>query len=153
MPQVRTKHYKSQSSASRGAWRGNSTPQLSPLALPTMPDWNDPTTWRDVSKHNTTLKELTKATTEAGRKGESHLGLPAAENVIAVLQGHQQTLADVSFVAGKLVVYITAAHEERIREVEAIHDLSNSIKKLTKTTTQLAKRLEKLEKRNAKTGC
>jgi uncharacterized coiled-coil DUF342 family protein len=115
-----------------------------------MADWNDPTTWRDVSKHNSTLKELAKAAAEAGRKGESHMQLGAAENVIQVLQGHQQTLTDVSFVAGKLVAYITAAHEERIREVEAIHDLSKSIKQLTKTTAQLAKRLDKLEQRVAK---
>lgn len=116
-----------------------------------MADWNDPTTWRDVSKHNATLKELNKATHEAARNGEAHLALGAAENVISILQGHQQTLGDVSFVAGKLVAYITAAHNERIREVEAIHDLSKSIKQLTKTTAQLAKRLDKLEQRVSKT--
>lgn len=116
-----------------------------------MADWNDPTTWRDVSKHNAALKELTKATHEAARNGEAHLALGAAENVISILQGHQQTLSDVGFVAGKLVAYITAAHNERVREVEAIHDLSNSIKQLTKTTAQLAKRLGKLEQRVSKT--
>lgn len=116
-----------------------------------MADWNDPTTWRDVSKHNATLKELSKSTAEAARKGQTHLELATSENIIAVLQGHQQTLSDVSFVAGKLVSYITAAHNERIREVEAIHDLSKSIKQLTKTTAQLAKRLDKLEQRVSKT--
>lgn len=115
-----------------------------------MADWNDPSTWRDVSKHNTTLKELHKATTDAGRRGEKHLELVTAENILSVLQGHQQTLADVSFVAGKLVAYITAAHNERIREVEAIHDLSKSIKQLTRTTALLAKRLDKLEQRALK---
>lgn len=117
-----------------------------------MADWNDPTTWRDVSKHNATLKELIKLTNEATRRGEAHFQLSAAHNVLSVLQGHQQTLADVSFVAGKLVAYITSAHNERIREIEAIHDLSKSIKQLSKATTQLAKRVDKLEKRSAKAG-
>lgn len=115
-----------------------------------MADWNDPTTWRDVSKHNATLKELIKLTNEATRRGESHFQLAAAENVLSVLQGHQQTLADVSFVAGKLVAYVTAAHNERIREIDAIHDLSKSIKQLTRTTAQLARRVDKLENRALK---
>jgi hypothetical protein len=115
-----------------------------------MADWNDPTTWRDVSKHGAALKELSKSIAQATRNGESHLSLAAGESLVSLLQGHQQTLADVSFVAGKLVAYITAAHEERIREVEAIHDLSKSLIKLTKTTAQLAKRLHKLEQRSMK---
>jgi ubiquinone biosynthesis protein UbiJ len=118
--------------------------------MPRMADWNDPTTWKDVSKHGATLKELSKSLTQATRDGEAHLALATGENVVSVLQGHQQTLADVSFVAGKLVAYITAAHEERIREVEAIHDLSKSIRQLTKTVAQLTKRVEKLEKRAVK---
>jgi len=115
-----------------------------------MADWNDPTTWRDVSKHNAVLKDLSKAIAEAARKGEAHLNLDSAERLLSILQGHQQTLGDVSFVAGKLVTYVTAAHEERIREIDAIHDLSKSLRQLTKTTAKLAKRVDKLERRTAK---
>lgn len=115
-----------------------------------MADWNDPATWREVSKHGTALKDLSKIITEAARKGEAHLNLDAAEQFLSILQGHQQTLIDVSSVAGKLVAYVTAAHEERIREIDAIHDLSKSLRQLTKTTAKLSKRVDKLERRAAK---
>lgn len=117
-----------------------------------MADWTDPSTWRDVDKFNAVLKDLAKSIGDARRRAESQGGLDAVEGVLDVLQGHQKTLADVSFVAGKLVAYTTAAHEERRLEIDAIHDLSKSLRQLSRTVDQLTKRVEKLERRAAKPG-
>ena len=67
-----------------------------------------------------------------------------------MLQGHHKTIADVGFVAGKLVEYTTKAHEERRLEIDAIHDLSKSLRQLTRTVDKLTKRVDKLERKSPK---
>lgn len=115
-----------------------------------MPDWSDPSTWRDVAKYNAVLSDLSKYIADARRRGETYVGLDAVEGMASVLQGHHKTLADVSFVAGKLVEYTTKTHEERRLEIDAIHEMSKSLKQLTRTVDKLTKRVEKLERKAAK---
>lgn len=115
-----------------------------------MPDWSDPSTWRDVAKYNAVLSDLSKYIAEARRRGETHVDLDVVEGIASVLQGHHKTIADVSFVAGKLVEYTTRAHEERRLEIDAIHDISKSLKQLTRTVDKLTKRVEKLERKASK---
>jgi ubiquinone biosynthesis protein UbiJ len=115
-----------------------------------MPDWSDPSTWRDIAKYNSVLSDLSKYIAEARRRGDAPVGLEVVEGMASVLQGHHKTLADVSFVAGKLVEYTSKAHEERRLEIDAIHDLSKSLRQLTRTVDKLARRVEKLERKAAK---
>ena len=115
-----------------------------------MPDWTDPSTWRDVEKIDAVLKDLAKSIDASRRAGESSVPLDAAEGLLDALRGHQKALADVSFVTGKLVAYTTAAHEERRLEVDAIHDLSKSLKQLTRTIDKLTKRVDTLERKAGK---
>ena len=115
-----------------------------------MPDWSDPSTWRDVARYNAVLRDLSKYIAEARRRGETYVGLDVVEGIASVLQGHHKTMADVSFVAGKLVEYTTKAHEERRLEIDAIHEMSKALKQLTRTIDKLTKRVEKLERKAAR---
>ncbi|HSU69240.1 MAG TPA: hypothetical protein VLJ39_20310 [Tepidisphaeraceae bacterium] len=115
-----------------------------------MADWTDPSTWRDAARYSQPLTELSKALTEARRRGDPHPDFDAIHALVGVLQGQQKTLSDVSLVAGKLVSYTTQAHEERRLEIDAIHDLSKSLRKLTKAVDKLTRRVEKLERKSAK---
>ena len=115
-----------------------------------MPDWSDPSTWRDVARYNAVLSDLSKYLAEARRRGDTHAGIEVVEGIASILQGHHKTLADVSFVAGKLVEYTSKAHEERRLEIDAIHDMSKSLRQLTRTVDKLTRRVEKLERKAAR---
>ena len=112
-----------------------------------MADWTDPQTWRDAKRYAPVLDELAKKLNEAKRQGGQPAVLELVEQVLAVLQGHQKTLVDVSHVAGKLVTYVTAAHEQKAGEIATLRELVKSVRQLEKISTRLAKRVNKLEER------
>lgn len=93
------------------------------------------------------MDELARKLHEAKRQGESAAIVQLIEQVLAVLQGHQKTLADVSHVAGKLVTYVTAAHEQKAAEIATMRELLKTVRRLDKTTAKLAKRVGKMEER------
>jgi uncharacterized protein YlxW (UPF0749 family) len=115
-----------------------------------MADWTDPTTWRDAGKHEAEITTLSKGLIEAKKRGDAAPDLETTAGLLDVLRGHQKSLADVSFVAGKLVGYTIESHEQRRREIDAIHDLAKSLKQLDRSVKQLARRVEKLEKQKTK---
>ena len=110
-----------------------------------MADWTDPTTWRDIKKFDAALRELSKRLAAADSATPELLG-----DLLEVIGGHQKSVSDMSFVVGKLVTYTTAAHEERRHEVDAIHDLVKTLKKLNKAVVKLTKRVDRIEARSAK---
>ena len=114
-----------------------------------MADWTDPTTWRDAKKFDAILRDLAKRI-DSQKPGDHTDARALMQEIVAVMSGNQKSVVDVSFVVGKLVAYTTATHEERRREVDAIHDLVKSTKKLNKTLNKLTRRVEKLEQRTAK---
>jgi hypothetical protein len=115
-----------------------------------MADWTDPSTWRDAAKFSPILTDASKAIAEAKKRGETHVALEAAETLVSILQGHQKTLMDVSQVAGKLVAYVTAAHEQKSNEVETLRHLLKSTRQLERAVEKLTKRAQKLEDRAAR---
>ena len=112
-----------------------------------MADWTDPQTWRDARRYAPVLDELAKKLHEAERQGGQPAVLELVEQVLTVLQGHQKTLVDVSHVAGKLVSYITAAHQQKAGEIATLRELVKTVRRLDKASTKLAKRINKLEER------
>ena len=115
-----------------------------------MADWTDPSTWRDAGKFAPALTDASKAIADAKKRGDSHVPIEVAEALVCVLQGHQKALTDVSQVAGKLVSYVTATHEQRGHEIETLRHLIKTTRHLEKSVTKLAKRTEKLEDRAAR---
>ena len=69
---------------------------------------------------------------------------------MAVLSGHQQTLIDLGEVAGKMAVYTIKTHAARDRENRALAEVVKAIHQVTKTGNQLAKRVDRLERAEAK---
>ena len=114
-----------------------------------MADWTDPTTWRDAKKFDAILRDLSKRI-ESQQSIDPANARALMQALVAVMSGHQKSLVDISFVVGKLVAYTTDTHEERRREVDAIHDLVKSVKRLTKDVNKLTRRAEKLERKAAR---
>ena len=114
-----------------------------------MADWTDPSTWRDAGKSAPILTDATKAIAEAKKHGQTQVPIDVAETLVAVLQGHQKTLMDVSQVAGKLVAYATATHAQKSNEVETLRHLVKSTRQLERAVEKLTKRAQKLEDRLA----
>lgn len=115
-----------------------------------MADWTDPSTWRDAGKFAPVLTDASKAIAEARKHGQAQIPVEVAEMLVSVLQGHQKTVMDVSQVAGKLVSYVTAAHEQRGQEVETLRHLIKSTRQLERAVATLTKRLQKLEDRSTR---
>ena len=115
-----------------------------------MADWTDPSTWRDAGKFAPVLTDASKTLAEAKKRGQAQVPIEVAEMLVSVLQGHQKTVMDVSQVAGKLVTYVTAAHDQRGQEIDTLRHLIQSNRQLERAVAKLTKRLEKLEERSAR---
>lgn len=115
-----------------------------------MADWTDPSTWRDAGKYGPILTDVSRKIAEAKKRGEAQVPIEAAELLLSVIQGHQKTLMDVSQVAGKLVSYVTAAHEQRSQEIDTLRHLIKSTRQLERGMGKLNKRAQKIKDRAAK---
>ena len=117
------------------------------ITIPAMADWTDPRTWREVAQYSSALSEISKKVSEAQKQRGQSPELELLERVLDVLKGHQKGVTDMSHVTGKLVAYTTAAHEQRVAQVETLKQLVKSVGRIEKSVAKLAKRVGRVEER------
>ena len=108
-------------------------------------DWNDAKKWPDADKLAEMLSALGKIKGHAASMSDE-----AMPEVLVVLKVLGRGIGDVYQAFHKITQYNEATHEQFAKQIEATRTLVTAVKEQDKQIKKLTKRLDSLEKKQAK---